>query len=69
MRVYCVTKTKVVHKNGVSHSFKRSEVIKDENAHRLALSAKRGELLVSERERKRKFWDIIHGLPIIHSKD
>ena len=22
-----------------------------------------------ERERKRQFWDIIHGLPIIHSKD
>ena len=38
---------------------------KDENVHRFALSAIRGELL----ERKREFWDFIHGLPIIHSKD
>ena len=37
---------------------------KDENVHRFTLSAIRGELLEKE-----IFWDIIHGLPIIHSKD
>ena len=30
------------------------------------MSAIRGELL--EREREKEFWDIIHGLPIIHKK-
>ena len=37
---------------------------KDENVHRFALSAIRWELL----EREREFWNIIHGLPVIHSK-
>ena len=40
-------------------------LLNDENVHRFALSASRGELLEKERE----FWDIIHWLPIIHSKD
>ena len=42
---------------------------KDENGHRFALSAKRGKLLEKEKKRERLFWDIIHGLPFIHSKD
>ena len=36
---------------------------KDKNVHRFVLS---GELL--EREKESKFWDIIHGLLIIHGK-
>ena len=40
---------------------------KVENVHRFALSALRGEFI--EEKREREFWDIIHGLPIFHSKD
>ena len=42
---------------------------KDENVHRFAISAIRGELLERERERERERLVFGYGLPIIHSKD
>ena len=53
----------IVHISG-NHKKTRTNI---SNIHRFPLSAIRGELL--KRKRGRQFWDIIHVLPIIHSKD